>query len=192
MKQPVTFRRRPLIALATLASVLSLGGAIAARADDDDDRGHDGRNRYYSNHRYRDDYRDGYHDRGWDRGHHYGHYKRDKHYDKHRRDYRHDRYYYDGGYRHGGYYDRGYGPGRFVAPHYLYRRDYPAYDHYFRGSAYYAPHRHSHRIYLFPVIVGGYTQYRPYAYCGDGYFPGHYGYDRYDGAHGHFGLHFNF
>ena len=191
MKQPVRFRQRPLIAVATLAFVLSLGGAVA-RADDHDDRGHDGRSRYYSDHRYRDDYRSRYHDRDGDRGHHYGHYKRDKH----RRDYRHDRYYYDRGYRDGGYYDRGYhdrgyGYGRFVAPHYLYRRDYPAYDRYYRGATYYGPHRHSHRIYLFPVIVGGYTEYRPYAYCGDAYFPGH-GYDRYDGAHGHFGLHFNF
>ena len=188
MKQPVRFRQRPLIAVTTLASVLSLGGAIAARADDHDDRGHDGRSRYYSDHRY-DDY--------GDRGHHYGHYKRDKHYDKHRRDYGHDRYYYDRGYRNGGYYDRGYhdrgyGYGRFVAPHYLYRHDYPAYDRYYRGSVYFGPHRHSHRIYLFPVIVGGYTEYRPYAYCGDAYFPGHYGYDRYDGARGHFGLHFSF
>jgi hypothetical protein len=79
-----------------------------------------------------------------------------------------------------------------VPPHRLYRRDYRAYDRYFHGAFYYAPHRHHHRVYHFPVIVGGYTEYRPYAYCGDAYFAGHYGYAPYDGARGHFGLHFTF
>ena len=77
-------------------------------------------------------------------------------------------------------------------PHHLYLGDYPAYHRYFHGSAYYPPHRHHHRVYYFPVIVDGYDQYRPYAYCGDAYFPGHYRYGGYDGPRGHLGLHFNF
>jgi hypothetical protein len=175
--------QRPLIALVTLASVLSLGGAAAVSAADHDDRGRDGRDRYSYDHRYRDDYRgDRYSDRGWDR-HDRG--KKDKHYDR----YRGDRYYgrYDGY-----YYDRNHDRRRFVVPHHLHHRDYRSYDRYYRGPVYYAPHHHQHRVYLFPVIIGGYTEYRPYAYCGEAYFPGHYGYAPYDGAHGHLGLHFSF
>ena len=76
-----------------------------------------------------------------------------------------------------------------MVPNHLYRRDYGSYDRYYRGSTYYAPHRHSHRIYLFPVIVDGYyTEYQPYAYCGEAYYPDHYR----GGSRGHLGLHFNF
>ena len=40
------------------------------------------------------------------------------------------------------------------------------------GRAYYRPHHHYHRIYNFPVVVGGVVSYRPYDYCDDRLFVG--------------------
>ena len=38
---------------------------------------------------------------------------------------------------------------------------------FFGGDAYYAPHRHNHHVYRYPVWVGQQVYYRPYLYCGD-------------------------
>jgi hypothetical protein len=176
MMQPSRNRQRPLIALITAALLVPAGGAVAARADDDR-----GRDRRGYDHRYGGDHGGYRHDHKHDHKH-YG-----KH-DRYRGDGYRDRYHYDRNY-YRGYPDHGYGHRRFVAPRHLYYRDYPAYDRYYRGPVYYAPHRHQHRVYLFPVIVGGYTEYRPYAYCGDAWYPDHY---RYDGGRGHLSLHFGF
>jgi hypothetical protein len=177
MKNPVRTGHRPLIALAILVLLVSFAGATAASAaspgSDRGDRYHDGR---------------GYRDRDWDRHgdhRHHGKYGKHKRHDGH--DHYRDRGRYDRGYYDRGYYDRR--PSRFVVPHHLYRRNYGSYERYYRGTAYYAPHRHSHRIYMFPVIVDGYyTDYRPYAYCGEAYYPDHYR----RGSRGHLGLHFEF
>lgn len=40
------------------------------------------------------------------------------------------------------------------------------------GSSYYAPHRHHHVTYHFPIVVGGVVSYRPYVYCDDRLFHG--------------------
>jgi hypothetical protein len=191
MTHPVIHRHRSLHgALAAGAVLLSLGGAGIAAADDYGDR--DGRDGYYYHDGYdrRDDDRYDQHDK-----------KRGKHdrYDRHRESYDGDRYYYDrpayrsGGYY--GYYDRGYYrvapvvPAPFVVPRHLYHRDYGAYDPYYRGTVWYAPHHHPHRLYYFPVIVGGYTEYRPFAYCGGAFFPEQYGNP---GPRGYFGFQFGY
>lgn len=176
MMQTVANRHRPLhTAVVTSALLAMLSGAVAAPADDHrqgDDRyyrGDGSGDDYYSDSRYADRYRDDG----------YGKYKKPKHGKYKKNDDRYyrrggydDRYDYDRGYRSYGYYDQR----RFVVPERLYYRDYATYDRFYRGSVYYAPHHHSHRVYLFPVIVDGYTEYRPYAYCGDAYFPGQYVY----------------
>lgn len=38
---------------------------------------------------------------------------------------------------------------------------------FFGGHTYYAPHRHQHVVYRYPVWVGPEVYYRPYTYCGD-------------------------
>lgn len=38
---------------------------------------------------------------------------------------------------------------------------------FFGGREYYAPHRHEHVIYRYPVWIGDEVHYRPYRYCGD-------------------------
>lgn len=40
------------------------------------------------------------------------------------------------------------------------------YSPYFDGRVYYAPHRHHHARYLFPVFLNGAVVYQPYFYCG--------------------------
>lgn len=169
MKNPVRTDHRPLIGLAILVLLVSFAGGTAYGASGGSERG---------------GYRHGY----YDDHHHHGKYKKHKKHKKHKG---HDHGYYDHGYYDRGYYERGsyYHPKRFVVPHHLYRHDYGSYDRYYRGSAYYAPHRHSHRIYMFPVIVDGYyTDYQPYAYCGEAYYPDHYR----GGSRGHLGLQFDF
>jgi hypothetical protein len=41
-----------------------------------------------------------------------------------------------------------------------------------RGTSYYAPHRHHHAVYHFPVYAGSRVVYRPYYYCNDALFIG--------------------
>ena len=38
---------------------------------------------------------------------------------------------------------------------------------YVAGRTYFAPHRHYHARYRFPVLVNGIVAYEPYSYCGD-------------------------
>jgi hypothetical protein len=73
------------------------------------------------------------------RGHAYGHYKK----------------------------ARVYSAPSWVVPRHIYVENYNTYQPYFRGRAYYGPHRHYHSTYQFPVYVNGFVVYRPYAYCGD-------------------------
>ena len=64
------------------------------------------------------------------------------------------------GHRHGVRFER------FVVPRVLrhrHARDYAAYR---AGSAWYAPHRHAHRVYYFPVRLRGTWVYEPHFYCG--------------------------
>jgi hypothetical protein len=192
---------RTTLVCSVAALAVALGGG-AASADDRDhrDRGdrHGDRRGYDDHHKGEDHHYDKgksgrygkdhgrygrYESRGYHRdpGHRYGN-------DYRYRGYSDDHHYRYGSSYRGDYYDRGYDRHRFVAPRHLYRQHYRDYDRYYRGSVFYAPHRHSHRVYLFPVIIDGYAEYRPYAYCGDAYYPDHYGY--YDGPR--FGLHFSF
>ena len=41
------------------------------------------------------------------------------------------------------------------------------YGRFYAGRAFYAPHRHYHPTYRFPVLVNGVVVYRPYSYCGE-------------------------
>lgn len=54
---------------------------------------------------------------------------------------------------------------RFVVPHRIVHAD--AYDSYFSGRVYFAPHRHVHLVYAFPVYTPYGVEYDPYYYCGD-------------------------
>jgi len=206
--------QRPLrTALVTSAAALlvAFGGSAAfADDDDDDDRRHDRRGRYSRDHRDhgRDHYRGdrGRDHRRYDRGDRdrdRGDYRRGDRYSDRRyraphrypgrdqrsyyRDHRgyrdHRNYRYDRSYR--GRYDHR----RFNVPRHIYRRHYGDYGSYYRGSVFYGPHRHHHRVYYFPVYIDGFVQYQPHAYCGDAFYPDHYGHD---GVRGHLGLHFNF
>ncbi len=85
------------------------------------------------------------HDRGLHRGH--GHSKYWKKYDKKRR----------GVYRHGFH----------AVPRHLYPGHHDLFRPYYRGRAYYRPHRHHHARYHFPVYFRGRVIHRSYDYCGD-------------------------
>jgi hypothetical protein len=203
--------RAALICSATALAV-TLGTGAAAFAEDGHPRSNDRRGSYRrgDDRGYRSD-RGGYsrsdrgrgyyhRDPGYRSGDHYRSGDRYRYRDDYRgRSYhRDDRSYGYGRSYGGGYYDRRYDGHRFSVPRYIYRRSYRDYDRYFRGSVFYAPHHHHHRVYLFPVIIGGYTEYQPYAYCDDAFYPDQYGYGYdgyYDGYHrerGRFGLHFEF
>jgi len=54
-----------------------------------------------------------------------------------------------------------------VVPRTIVVRDAWRYRAYRPRSAYYAPHRHVHVVYTFPVNTPYGIVYRPYAYCGD-------------------------
>jgi hypothetical protein len=197
-----------------VAVAMTLAAGTPTLAESDHDRGrhhgddHDGRGDHG-----RGDWNDGGHgdDRGrWSRddqrypGYRHRDDDRDRHdgHDWDHRDYRygHSHDYYGHGYR--GYYDRGYhdrgyhGPHAFVVPRTLDGYGYGGYGdygRYFRGTVFYAPHHHPHRVFYFPVLVNGYVEYLPHAYCGDAFFPGQYGYGgAYGGARGYFDLHLRF
>ena len=85
-------------------------------------------------------------------------------------------HYHHGHGRHGAVVHGGYG--RPLPPPYAYRaRPFvvpqviragyvEAYEPYYRGDAYYAPHHHVHSVYYFPVWRGGVPYYEPSYYCG--------------------------
>lgn len=111
----------------------------------------------------------------------YRHYEKrhpsERHHDYQRRDYsyRHHRPYYNGP-RHDGRYDYrehsyGYRGHRYFAiPRVLVDADLHLYNSYHHSRVYYAPHKHYHVIYRFPVYVDYGVEYRPYAYCEDKFF----------------------
>lgn len=53
----------------------------------------------------------------------------------------------------------------FVAPRHLYVRS--AYEPYFWGRVYSAPHHHHHVVYNFPRYIDDAVVYEPHAYCGE-------------------------
>jgi hypothetical protein len=85
---------------------------------------------------------------------------------------------------------------RFVVPHRIVRS--AAYAPYYSGRVYYAPHRHAHAVYAFPVYSPyGVVSYAPSYYCGPELYvaaPGYrydpYYYDR--KPHVSVGIHFGF
>lgn len=99
------------------------------------------------------------------RGHGYGH---SKHHGKHHGKGHH---VIVGGHHHGhsGYHvSRHRGHHHFEVPRAIHSHYVRTYRPYYYGRTYYAPHRHHHVVYRFPVY-GVYEQpvYYPYAYCGD-------------------------
>jgi hypothetical protein len=82
--------------------------------------------------------------------------------------------------RHDGYRDghanRGYerryhrAPERFAVPIVIRHTMVEVYDPYYRGEAWYGPHRHDHQVYYFPVAVEHGTVYEPHFYCRGGLF----------------------
>jgi hypothetical protein len=56
-------------------------------------------------------------------------------------------------------------PPRFVIPARLDRREHRRLAPYSRGSVWYAPHRHRHAVYSFPVRFDGVWVERPHYYC---------------------------
>lgn len=78
----------------------------------------------------------------------------------------------------------------FAIPNRLGPRDYGRYHDYYRGPVWYPAHRHSHRVYLFPVSIAGGVRYVEHHYCGASLYrrPDR----RHGGWRGFFGLRFNF
>jgi hypothetical protein len=152
--------RTVLGALATLVVAAALSATPALADGKGRGKGH-GRHKDKEHHRvvreHRDhrDYRHRDYDRDYDRRHYY-----DDH-DRHRTVY------------------RTVVRERFVVPHRLVRRH--VYDPYFSGSVYFAPHRHAHLVYAFPVYTPYGVEYEPSYYCGDHLYVDHpgYGYDPY-------------
>jgi hypothetical protein len=64
---------------------------------------------------------------------------------------------------------------RFDVPHRIRDHHRSDYRSYYEGSAYFAPHRHRHSIYQFPVRVDHGWSYREHAYCGDELYLDHVG-----------------
>jgi hypothetical protein len=63
---------------------------------------------------------------------------------------------------------------RFVVPHRIARPH--VYDRYFSGRVYFAPHRHAHVVYAFPVYTPYGVEYEPHYYCGPELYVEHPGY----------------
>ncbi len=82
--------------------------------------------------------------------HHKHHHARHRHYDND-----HGRVRYAHAHRHP----------VFVAPRHLYVRG--AYEPYFWGRVYSAPHHHHHVVYNFPRYIDDALVYEPHAYCGE-------------------------
>jgi len=56
-------------------------------------------------------------------------------------------------------------PVPFVVPRHIDRFEQRRLERYFRGSVWYAPHRHRHTVYAFPVRYRGEWIERPHYYC---------------------------
>lgn len=55
----------------------------------------------------------------------------------------------------------------FAVPRHIVHHDVYRYDPYYAGSAYFAPHRHAHVVYAFPVYTAYDVSYEPHYYCDD-------------------------
>jgi len=77
----------------------------------------------------------------------------------------------------------------FTVPRRLRVSDHRRYETYSRGSVWYGPHRHYHRVYLFPVLLGDVIAYREHHYCGDALWGGD---RRHGGWRGFLDFHFGF
>jgi hypothetical protein len=73
---------------------------------------------------------------------------------------------YDGHHGNGHAYGRG-ASTTYVVPQVLSPVYVHAFQPYYSGQVYYAPHHHYHAAYNLPVYYGGVVAYRPYSYCGD-------------------------
>jgi hypothetical protein len=149
------------------ALILALTLATSPALADDKGRGH-GRGpkgKVHRVERHRDHDRD--HDRYRDRDRRVSRYREDDH-------------------RHDGYRYRDHRPiyrsvvrERFVVPHRIVHAD--VYDRYFSGRVWFAPHRHAHIVYAFPVYTPYGVEYEPHYYCGHELYVDHpgYAYDSY-------------
>ena len=132
------------LALFGVAALFAVIAALPAQAD----------------HRHRS--RHGHHDRG----HHAGHGRHGSHpvfghdHPRHRVDIRH----------------RGIRDSRrytsFVIPQRIYARDHHVFSRHHQGRIFYAPHRHHHAVYDFPVYTRYGYVYRPHYYCDGALFLG--------------------
>jgi hypothetical protein len=77
----------------------------------------------------------------------------------------------------------------FDVPRHIHHERYREYRPYFDRHVWFAPHRHRHATYYFPVVVDGYRSYRRYDYCDGALFQprGSVGYDG-----GHWGIRIDF
>ena len=66
--------------------------------------------------------------------------------------------------------------GRFAVPARIGHAHVEHYRPYYQGRAYYAPHRHHHTVYDFPVRIRSGYVVRPHYYCGGDLYGGHVAY----------------
>ena len=92
-----------------------------------------------------------------------------RHHEQHRRFDHHDRHLerQDRLYRHDRRHERHYRYDRFDIPRRIHDHRRHEFRSYFEGTVYFAPHRHRHPVYRFPVRVGRGWAYREHFYCGD-------------------------
>ncbi len=161
-KKPVARTYKLLIAGTALALGLTLAPSSASAGETRVEVTK--RYEYSSNRSRRPQYRSqrhydrrGYDRRGYDRRGYDRRYPSSRRYDhRSHRSYRDRDDYYRPRYR---------SSYRFSIPHRLIENQLHALSHFFLGSFYYPEHHHYHRVYDFPVYVGGRVTYRTYAYC---------------------------
>jgi hypothetical protein len=68
--------------------------------------------------------------------------------------------------RHGAYYGRARVRGAFVIPGHIGHGHAHVYRPYYHGRTFFAPHRHYHAVYYFPVYTPSGYVLRPHSYCG--------------------------
>jgi len=132
---------RHITRIAVAAATFTFALALAVPAEAHDRR--DNRHRIEQRHR------------------HHKQHKRFDRYDKrtdrhHREDYRR--------------FERRYRHDRFDIPRHIRHQRRHEYRPFFEGTVYFAPHRHRHSVYLFPVRVGRGWSYREHYYCNDDLF----------------------
>ncbi len=142
------------LALATASLAFMLALAAPAEARDRDSR-------------HRDEHRRADRHRVDHRRHQRFDHRRHQRFDHRRHDRRGDRYD-----RPGSHYDHR-RHGRFDIPRRIQRHHGDRYRSYFDGYAYFAPHRHRHSVYRFPVFDHGSWSYRSHQYCEGDRFYGH-------------------